>query len=74
MTATYVIFGITASLFGASAVAALAWSFGRGQWADFHRGAASIFDADEPIGRPTDMRLGKPGTPAPTTATRGDRP
>lgn len=72
MTATYVIFGVTAALFGASAVAALAWSFGRGQWADFHRGAASIFGADEPIGRPTDQILAKPGAQAP--ATRGDRP
>lgn len=41
-------------LFGGAAVLALGWAFKRGQFENFDRGARSIFDADEPIGEPTD--------------------
>lgn len=40
--------------FGGAAVLALAWAFREGQFEDFHTGARSIFDPDEPIGQPTD--------------------
>lgn len=54
MTVTYAIFAASALLFGGSAASALAWALRRGQLEDFQRGATSIFDEDEPIGRPTD--------------------
>lgn len=38
-----------------SAVYALFWASKRGQLKDFEAGAASIFDENEPIGRPTDF-------------------
>lgn len=41
-------------LFGGAAVLALGWAFKHGQFENFDRGARSIFDADEPIGEPTD--------------------
>jgi nitrogen fixation-related uncharacterized protein len=47
------IFGVLAAL-GASVVWALWWAFRGGQMSNFQKGAESIFDADEPIGRPTD--------------------
>jgi len=40
--------------FGGAAVWALAWAVRAGEFENFHRGAASIFDPDEPIGHPTD--------------------
>lgn len=43
-----------ALLFLASAVYALHWSSRNGQLKDFEKGAASIFDKEEPVGRPTD--------------------
>jgi cbb3-type cytochrome oxidase maturation protein len=43
-----------AVLFLASAVYAFFWSSRNGQLKDFEKGAASIFDEEEPIGRPTD--------------------
>jgi cbb3-type cytochrome oxidase maturation protein len=41
-------------IFGGAAVWALSWSVKRGQFENFKHGAESIFDADEPVGRPTD--------------------
>ncbi len=43
-----------ALLFLASAVYAFFWSSRNGQLKDFEKGAASIFDDEEPVGRPTD--------------------
>jgi nitrogen fixation-related uncharacterized protein len=43
----------------ASAVYALYWASGKGQLRDFEKGAASIFDEKEPIGKPTDFFPGK---------------
>jgi nitrogen fixation-related uncharacterized protein len=43
-----------ALLFLASAVYALRWSSRHGQLKDFEKGAASIFDDQEPAGRLTD--------------------
>lgn len=39
---------------GLSAVCALAWAISSGQFRDFQRGADSIFDEEEPVGRSTD--------------------
>ncbi len=44
-------------LFGGAAVLALSWAVGRGQFRNFQRAAEAIFDADEPIGQPTDRAL-----------------
>jgi cbb3-type cytochrome oxidase maturation protein len=44
-------------LFGGAAVLALAWAVEKGQFRNFQRAAESIFDADEPVGRPTDRAL-----------------
>jgi hypothetical protein len=41
-------------MFGAAAALALGWAFRAGQFENFHRGAQSIFDPDEPVGRTTD--------------------
>jgi nitrogen fixation-related uncharacterized protein len=38
----------------ASAVWGLWWALKGGQMSDFQKGATTIFDKDEPIGRPTD--------------------
>jgi nitrogen fixation-related uncharacterized protein len=43
-----------ALLFLASAVYALHWSSRHGQLKDFEKGAVSIFDKEEPVGRTTD--------------------
>jgi len=57
MTVAYVAeFGV-AILFGATAIWALAWAIRSGQFSDFSQGAASIFDEEEPVGRPTDAIL-----------------
>lgn len=50
-----------------TAVYALYWSSKKGQLRDFDKGAASIFDEAEPIGKPTDFfpqkRKKKPDDP-----------
>jgi len=51
--AIIMIFGLLAA-FSASAVWALWWALKGGQFSQFQKGATSIFDAGEPIGRPTD--------------------
>ncbi|VTS02473.1 cbb3-type cytochrome oxidase assembly protein CcoS [Tuwongella immobilis] len=43
--------------FGGAAIWALAWAVRVGEFENFHRGANSIFDADEPVGQPTDDTL-----------------
>jgi nitrogen fixation-related uncharacterized protein len=41
-------------VFAASAVWALAWAVKTGHFSGFAEQARSIFDAEEPVGRPTD--------------------
>lgn len=55
-----------ALLFLASAVYALHWAAKNGQLKEFERGAASIFDAEEPVGQPTDAFPGRSVPPAST--------
>ena len=52
-----------AFLFGAMAIWGLAWAIRTRQFSDFRRGAASIFDEEEPIGEMTDRfpAGGRPG-------------
>jgi cbb3-type cytochrome oxidase maturation protein len=52
-------FLIAATLTG-TAVYALYWSSRHGQLRDFERGAASIFDQEEPVGQMTDHFPVKP--------------
>lgn len=47
------IFGLFAALF-ASVIWGLWWAIHAGQFSDFQKGATSIFDDQEPVGRPTD--------------------
>ncbi|MCX7665472.1 MAG: hypothetical protein N2112_07995 [Gemmataceae bacterium] len=42
------------ALFGLAAVLVFSWAFRTGQLSNFEQAAQSIFDADEPIGQPTD--------------------
>ena len=59
MTIVYIAtFGL-ALLFGVTAIWALAWAIRTGQFANFRRGASSIFDEEEPIGEVTDSFPGK---------------
>jgi cbb3-type cytochrome oxidase maturation protein len=41
-------------VFGGSAVWALVWAIRNGQMSNLKAGAESIFDEEEPVGRPTD--------------------
>jgi nitrogen fixation-related uncharacterized protein len=50
---------VVALLVTGSAVYMLFWASKRGQLRDFEKGALSIFDKDEPVGRPTDSFPGK---------------
>jgi len=45
---------LVAVLFGLTAVAGLVWAIRRGQFRNLTAGARSIFDNEEPVGRPTD--------------------
>jgi cbb3-type cytochrome oxidase maturation protein len=47
-------------LFSGTVIWALWWAIRGGQMSDFQKGARSIFDADEPVGEPTDMIIGDP--------------
>ena len=49
------------SLFAGSVIWALWWALRGGQLSNFQRGAASIFDDDEPIGQMTDAFPDKRG-------------
>jgi hypothetical protein len=42
-------------VFAANAVWALVWAIRNGEMHDFRVAAGSIFDADEPVGRTTDL-------------------
>jgi len=54
MTAYYIlVFGVVGCFF-ASVIYGLHWSIRHGQFSDFQKGAASIFDEDEPIGKLND--------------------
>lgn len=48
-----VVFGML-GLFSATVIWAMWWALRGGQFSDFQRGATSIFDADEPVGKVTD--------------------
>ena len=50
----YLALAISVLMFGAATALALAWAFRNGQLENFHRGATSIFDPDEPVGEVTD--------------------
>lgn len=54
MTLVYLVIWGTMLLCGSSAVWALVWAIRTHQMRHFAKGAASIFDAHEPIGQPTD--------------------
>jgi len=58
------------TLFLASVVYALYWASKKGQLRDFEKGAESIFDDEEPIGRQTDFFPGK----APVVKTPASKP
>jgi nitrogen fixation-related uncharacterized protein len=55
---------VIAVLITGSAVYALFWASKRGELRDFEKGAASIFDESEPIGKPTDFFPGKGPRPS----------
>jgi len=54
MTLVYVVIWSSALILGVSAVWALVWAIRSGQFDDLRQGALSIFDDDEPVGKPTD--------------------
>jgi cbb3-type cytochrome oxidase maturation protein len=57
MTPVYLlVFGSTLVM-GASLVLAFWWAAKTGQFRDMKKGAESIFDAHEPVGKPTDLTL-----------------
>ena len=64
----YTVAFLIALAISGTAVYALYWSSKHGQLRDFERGAASIFDREEPVGEMTDhfpARRRKPRTPNP---------
>ena len=61
MSVFYVLVWGFAALCGLSAVYGLVWAVRNGQVRDFRRGAASIFDDEEPIGTMTDFFPGERG-------------
>jgi nitrogen fixation-related uncharacterized protein len=54
MKLAYLLIWGSTVVFGASAVWALVWAIRNGEMRDLSAGALSIFDSDEPAGRPTD--------------------
>ncbi len=54
MSLVYVMVFGSVAVFGITAVYGLLWALRNGQLGDFAGGAASIFDEEEPVGRPTD--------------------
>ncbi len=54
MILVYAVIWSTAVLLGLAAVWALVWAIRSGQFRDLRRGAASIFDEEEPVGMSTD--------------------
>ena len=61
---SYIIAFVIALLITASAVVALRWAVKTGQFRDFEKGAETIFDDDEPMGRAADSFPGKTPPPA----------
>lgn len=59
MTIWVIVLWVTASVFGATAVAGLIWALRTRQFSDFARGATSIFDEEEPVGEATDAFPGE---------------
>ena len=59
----YTVAFLVALALSGSAVYALFWSSKHGQLRDFDRGAASIFDDEEPVGRMTDHFPVRPRKP-----------
>lgn len=59
MKVAYLLIWGSTLVFGASAVWALVWAIRNGEMSDFRAGAESIFDEDEPVGKPTDAFPGK---------------
>lgn len=66
MTPLYyiLVFGLLGVL-SASVVWGLWWALRGGQFSNFQKGARSIFDADEPVGKVTDASLTPPDAAAP---------
>jgi nitrogen fixation-related uncharacterized protein len=65
----YALAFVISVLITGSAVYALQWSSKHGQLRDFDKGALSIFDENEPVGKPTDSFPGKSprkATPTPS--------
>ena len=54
MTLMVIVIWGFAAVCGLTAVAALVWAIRSGQMRNFGRGATSIFDDEEPVGRTTD--------------------
>jgi hypothetical protein len=59
MKLAYVLIWGSMLVFGLSAVWALVCAIRRGEMSDFQAGAESIFDRNEPIGKPTDTFPGR---------------
>lgn len=54
MKLVYLLIWGSGLLFGATAVWALVWAIRNGEMSNFKAGAESIFDEEEPVGKPTD--------------------
>jgi len=59
MTNTLIYIWVVIAMLGTSSVSALIWAIRSGQLGEFQKGATSIFDDDEPIGKVTDSFPGK---------------
>ena len=55
MTLAFVIIFGTVAALGLTVLWAFTWAIRTGQLENFQRGATSIFDSDEPLGRVTDQ-------------------
>lgn len=58
----YIVALVIALLITTSAVLALRWAVRTGQFRDFEKGAETIFDEEEPIGKPMDNYPGRTPT------------
>ena len=54
MKLVYLLIWGSGLIFGATAVWALVWAIRNGEMSNFKAGAESIFDEEEPVGKPTD--------------------
>jgi nitrogen fixation-related uncharacterized protein len=54
MKVVYLLIWGSTLIFGSTAVWALVWAIRNGQMSNFKAGAESIFDEEEPVGKPTD--------------------